>query len=371
MTLKQKIHFCTAHDGVRIAYATLGSGPPLVKVGNWLSHLEFDLQSPVWGHLVKTLSQDYTVLRYDQRGTGLSDWEVEDISFEVWVRDLETVVDAAGVDRFPLLGISQGASVGIAYAIRHPERVTHLILHGGYARGRNKRGADPSLLALADTMVRLAELGWGQDDASFRQVFTSQFIPKGTPEQHRWFNELERISTSPRNAARLMREFNEVDVAALLAQVHCPTLVLHATGDLRVPFAEGRLIASGIAQAHFVPLASDNHLMLEQDPAWPRWTEEVHEFLGTAQRHPDDPLFASLTPRERELVELIAQGRDNAQIAAVLQLSDKTVRNHITSIFDKLEVENRAQAIVLARTAGYGKRLQPPQKAMLGRQPQP
>ena len=300
MELRQKIRFCVAHDGVRIAYATSGSGPVLVKVGNWLSHLEFDLQSPVWGHLVKTLSQDYTVLRYDQRGTGLSDWDVEDISFDIWVRDLETVVDAVGVERFALLGISQGVSVGIAYAIRHPERVTHLILHGGYARGRNKRGADAAQLELADTMVKLAELGWGQDDASFRQVFTSQFIPKGTPEQHRWFNELERVSTSPRNAARLMREFNEVDVTALLAQVSCPTLVLHATGDLRVPFAEGRLIAGGIAHARFVPLDSDNHLMVEQEPTWPRWIDEVREFLGTAHLHPDDPLFASLTPRERQ-----------------------------------------------------------------------
>lgn len=354
VALRQNIRFCEAHDGVRIAYATSGSGPALVKVGNWLSHLEFDLQSPVWGHLVEMLSQDYTVLRYDQRGTGLSDWEVGDISFEAWVRDLETVVDAAGVERFPLLGISQGASVGIAYTMRHPDRVTHLILHGGYARGRCKRGSEAALLEVADTMVRLAELGWGQDDASFRQFFTSQFIPGGTPEQHRWFNELERVSTSPRNAGRMMRAFNDIDVEAMLAQVTCPTLVLHATGDLRVPFDEGRLIASGIRLARFVPLDSNNHLMVRQEPTWPRWTEEVRAFLGTAQHKPDEPLFAQLTPRERELVELIAEGRDNAQIAAVLQLSDKTVRNHITSIFAKLEVENRPQAIVLARKAGYG-----------------
>jgi pimeloyl-ACP methyl ester carboxylesterase/DNA-binding CsgD family transcriptional regulator len=354
MALRQKIRFCTAHDGVRIAYATSGSGPPLVKAANWLSHLEFDLHSPVWGHLIETLSCDYGVVRYDQRGTGLSDWDVGDISFESWVRDLETVVDAAGVDRFPLLGISQGAAVAIAYAIRHPQRVTHLILHGGYARGRRKRGGDASALELADTMVKLAELGWGKDDASFRQFFTSQFIPEGTPEQHRWFNELERVSTSPRNAARMMREFYEIDVTALLPRVDCPTLVLHATGDLSVPFAEGRLIAGLIEQARFVPLDTPHHLMLEQDAAWARWTDEVREFLDTMPIAPNDPQFAALTRRERDLVELIAQGRDNAQIAAVLALSDKTVRNHITSIFAKLEVENRAQAIVLARTAGYG-----------------
>jgi len=278
------------------------------------------------------------------------------MTFDAWVRDLETVVDAAGVDRFPLLGISQGAAVAIAYTIRHPERVTHLVLHGGYARGRRKRGDDPALLELADTMIKLAELGWGKDDASFRQIFTSQFIPKGTPEQHRWFNELERVSTSPRNAARMMRQFSEVDVTALLPQVKCPTLVLHASGDLRIPFAEGRLIAGLIEQARLVPLDTPNHMPLEQDAAWSRWIDEVRDFLGTAQLHSDDPQFATLTRRERELVELIAQGRDNAQIAAVLQLSDKTVRNHITSIFAKLEVENRSQAIVLARTAGYGTR---------------
>ncbi|HWH84884.1 MAG TPA: alpha/beta fold hydrolase, partial [Burkholderiaceae bacterium] len=304
--------------------------------------------------LIDTLSRDYSVVRYDQRGTGLSDWDIDDISFESWVRDLETVVDAAGVDRFPLLGISQGAAVAIAYTIRHPERVTHLLLHGGYARGRRQRGGDPSLAELADTMVKLAELGWGKDDASFRQFFTSQFIPEGTPEQHRWFNELERVSTSPRNAARMMREFWKIDVTALLPRVDCPTLVLHATGDLCVPFAEGRLIAGLIEQARFVPLDTPHHQMLEQDAARSRWSEEVREFLGTAHLHHDDPQFATLTRRERELLELIAQGRDNAQIAAVLALSDKTVRNHITSIFSKLEVENRSQAIVLARTAGYG-----------------
>ena len=353
MALRQKIRFCTAHDGARIAYATSGQGPPLVKAANWLSHLEFDLHSPVWGHLIESLSRDHCVVRYDQRGTGLSDWDVADISLESWVRDLEAVIDAAGVERFPLLGISQGAAVAITYAIRHPERVTHLVLHGGYARGRRQRGGDAATLELADTMIKLAELGWGQNDASFRQFFTSQFIPEGTPQQHRWFNELERVSTSPRNAARMMREFYEIDVTALLPRVDCPTLVLHATGDLSVPFAEGRLIAGLIEQARFVPLDSPHHLMLEQDAAWARWTDEVREFLG-GTTPTDDPLFAALTRRERELVELIAQGRDNAQLAAVLTLSDKTVRNHITSIFAKLEVENRAQAIVLARTAGYG-----------------
>ena len=354
MTLRQTIRFCTARDGTRIAFAETGQGTPLVKVGNWLTHLEFELTSPVWSHLVEALSREHRVLRYDQRGTGLSDWDVDDFSFEAMVRDLETVVDAAGVERFALLGISQGCPVGIAYAVRHPERVSQLILHGGYARGRRRRGGDAAALELADTMVKLAELGWGKTDTSFRQLFTNQFIPEAGAEQQRWFNELERVSASPHNAARTIRTLYEIDVAALLPAIDCPTLVLHATHDRSVPFAEGRLLAGAIAQARFVPLDTPHHLMLADDPAWTRWTEEVQQFLGMRSAFAIDPRFDSLTPRERELVELIAQGRDNAQIAAVLALSDKTVRNHITSIFAKLEVENRPQAIVLARNAGFG-----------------
>lgn len=354
--LRQSIRFCTAADGTRIAYAISGSGPVLVKVGNWLSHLEHDLASPVWGHLIATLSRQHTVIRYDQRGTGLSDWDVATISFDAWVQDLEAVIDAAGVDRFALLGISQGVPVGLTYAARHPERVTQLVLHGGYARGRRRRSSDLVHLELADTNVRLAELGWGRDNAAFRQFFTSQFIPDGNAEQQRWFNELERISTSPRNAARMMDTLYDIDVTPLLAEIDRPTLVLHATGDASVPFSEGRAIAGSIQQARFVPLATANHLMLEQDPEWPRWVAEVDDFLRPqADRGgADDGAFAALTPRERELLELIAQGRDNAQIAATLGLSDKTVRNHITSIFAKLQVENRSQAIVQARDAGFG-----------------
>lgn len=307
------------------------------------------------GHLLDALARRHTLVRYDQRGTGLSDWDAAELSFEAWVSDLETVADAAGLDRFPMLGISQGVPIAVAYATRHPERVSHLLLHGGYARGRCRRG-DPAQQEEAAMLAKLAELGWGRDEAAFRQVFTSQFLPEGTPEQHRWFNALARLSTSGANAARTMRGFDQIDVTPLLPLVHCPTLVLHATGDLRVPFSEGRLIACGIEHARFVPLDSVHHLMLAQDRAWPRWLDEVQEFLGDALQRPATlaGAFATLTPRERELVELIAQGRDNAQIAALLGLSDKTVRNHITSIFAKLEVENRGQAIVQAGRAGFG-----------------
>ena len=355
---KQQIRFARGHDGVRLAYASTGAGATLIKAATWLSHLEYDWESPVWSHLLNDLSAQCTLVRYDERGCGLSDWAVDDLSFESWVRDLETVADAIGAERFALLGISQGAPIAIAYAVRHPERVTHLVLHSGYARGRLVRSNTPQQREEAETMIKLAELGWGKADPSFRQFFTSQFIPGGTPEQHRWFNELERISTSPANAARFMREFARIDVTALLPQVQCPTLVLHGRHDVRVPFEEGRLIATAIANAQFVPIDSGNHLLLADEPGWRHWIAEVRAFLPQRADASHGSAFATLTERQRELLELIAQGRDNAQIAAVLSLSEKTVRNHITGIFAKLEVESRAQAIVMARDAGFGKAVQ-------------
>jgi pimeloyl-ACP methyl ester carboxylesterase/DNA-binding CsgD family transcriptional regulator len=352
---KQQIRFARSSDGVRLAYASIGTGAPLIKAATWLSHLEYDWDSPVWSHLLNELSQQCTFVRYDERGCGLSDWAVHDLSFQSWVSDLETVTGAIGVDRFALLGISQGASIAIEYAVRHPERVTQLVLHGGYARGRLVRSDTPQQREESETMTKLAELGWGRADPSFRQFFTSQFIPGGTPEQHQWFNELERISTSPANAARFMQEFARIDVTALLPQVQCPTLVLHSRNDVRVPFEEGRLIATAIPGAQFVPIDSGNHLLLADEPGWRHWIAEVRAFLPQNAPPAGGSVFASLTERQRELLELIAQGRDNAQIAAVLTLSEKTVRNHITSIFAKLEVESRAQAIVAAREVGFGK----------------
>ena len=314
LPLSQEIRFCASHDGARIAYATSGAGSPLVKAANWLSHLEFDVSSPVWLHLLHELSRRNTLVRYDGRGCGLSDWNVE-LSFGAWVSDLEAVVEANCSERFPLLGISQGASIAIAYAVRHPERVSQLVVHGGYARGRLRWSGSTNRREEAETMIKLAELGWGQQNPAFRQFFTTQFIPDGTPEQHQWFNELERISTSPLNAARFMRVLSEIDVVSLLPRVQCPTLVLHSVRDARVPFDEGRLIAGMIPNARFVPLESNNHLLLESEPAWSRWKAELRAFLPSAEaRH---PAFESLTARELELMELIAQGRDNAQIGPI------------------------------------------------------
>ncbi len=352
--LRQQIRFARSHDGVRLAYASSGTGPTLIKAATWLSHLEYDWESPVWRHLLQEMSRHSRFVRYDERGCGLSDWAVNELSFESWVRDLEAVVDTLGVERFALLGMSQGAPISIAYAVRHPERVTHLVLHGGYARGRLVRSDTPQQREEAETMAKLAELGWGKAEPSFRQFFTSQFIPGGTPEQHQWFNELERLSTSPANAVRFMHEFARINVLELLPQVRCPTLVLHSSGDVRQPMAEGRLIASMIPGAQFMPIDSGNHLLLADEPGWAQWLGAVRAFLP-GRSADTDPAFATLTERQREMLELLAQGRDNAQIAAAMSLNEKTVRNQVSALYTKLGFENRAQAVVRARNSGFGR----------------
>jgi pimeloyl-ACP methyl ester carboxylesterase/DNA-binding winged helix-turn-helix (wHTH) protein len=275
-TLNQEVHFCTAPDGVRIAYALAGQGPPLVKAANWLNHLEYDWQSPIWSHLLHELAARYQLIRYDERGNGLSDWDVQDISFEAFVRDLESVVEATKLKRFALLGISQGCAVSIVYAIRHPERVSHLVLYGGFARGRTRR--DPEH---AKTLLSIVEQGWGKENPAFRQFFTSLFFPDGTPEQMQWFNDLQQMTTSTENALRIMRATGELDISDLLSQVKVPTLVLHCRNDAAVVFDEGRRLAAGIPGAKFVALESRNHLVLESEPAWEKFSSEMTSFLAT------------------------------------------------------------------------------------------
>jgi pimeloyl-ACP methyl ester carboxylesterase len=276
----QVIRFCRSVDGVQLAYSRIGSGPLLVKTGNWLTHLAKDLESPVWRHLYCALARRHSLIRYDPRGSGLSDWDVEDISFEAFVRDLEAVVDAARLDRFALLGISQGCAVSVAYAARHPERVTRLVLYGGFALGWNKgeqTQADREQSAAALTLIRL---GWGQDDPAFRQLFASQFIPEATKEQANWFSELRRVCSSPENAVRNFQASGEMDVTQLLSKLSLPTLVMHARDDVRVPFDDARRLAAGIPGSRFVPLQGRNHLLLEGEPAFTRFIEEVTSFLG-------------------------------------------------------------------------------------------
>ena len=284
--VQQEIRFCTAADEVRIAYSTIGQGPPLVKAANWLNHLEYDWQSPVWRHVLRALAQDHLLVRYDERGTGLSDRDVDDISFEAFVRDLETVADTVNLDRFPILGISQGCAVAIAYAVRHPERVSRLVLYGGFASGWARRGAPNPV---AEAMLTLMREGWGQHNPAFRQVFTSLFIPEGTPEQMQAFNDLQRITMSPEDAARIRQATGELDVSHLLPSVDVPTLVLHVRDDAMVPFEEGRRMAAMIPGARFVALEGQNHLLLEDEPAWPRFLEEVGNFLRSGESAASPP----------------------------------------------------------------------------------
>lgn len=278
-SLRQRIRFCTTADHVRIAWATSGTGPPLVRPAHWLTHLEYDWESPVWRHWLRELSRDRTLVRYDERGSGLSDREVEDLSFDAWVRDLETVVDAAGLERFPLLGVSQGCAVAIAYAVRHPERVSGLVLYGGYAQGVVRRARTPEQLEEMTMIMHKLPLGWGRDNPAFRLFFAARFLPEGTAEQMRWFGELQRISTRPEIGARLLATAASIDVSELLQRVRAPTLVLHATGDAVASFSQGRTLAARIPGARFVPLESRNHILLEGEPAWPRFVEEVRRFL--------------------------------------------------------------------------------------------
>ena len=278
----QQIRFCIAHDQVRIAYATSGTGPPLVKTSNWLTHLEYDWESPVWRHWLRELSREHTLVRYDERGNGLSDRDVADLSFEACVRDLETVVDALELERFPLLGLCKGSAVAIAYAARHPERVTRMVLYGGFLRGQLTGARTPEEAEEARLLSQTLPLGWGRDNPAARQFFAFQFLPEGTPEQHQWFSDLQRITTTPEVGATVRTVAAQIDVTDLANQVRIPTLVLHATGDGFAPFDQGREIASRIGGSRFVPLESRNHVLLEEEPACSRFLQEVRSFLQEA-----------------------------------------------------------------------------------------
>ena len=280
--LKQSVRYCTAPDGVRLAYATVGKGRPLVRSAHWLGHLEYDWELPIYRHFLLELAKNYTLVRYDARGNGLSDWDVGNISLDAWVSDMEAVVDSVGLDRFPLLGFSQGCAVSITYAVRHPERVSHLVLYGGFAVGHNRRpNLTPADRERFAAMKTLMKLGWGSDDPTFRQLFTSTLIPTATRDQAQAFNEFQRLSGSAEGAVRYLETVSEFDVRHLLPQVKVPTLVLHVRDDRRVPVALGREMAAGISGARFVALPGQNHVLLEHDPGLPQFFEELNDFLKT------------------------------------------------------------------------------------------
>jgi pimeloyl-ACP methyl ester carboxylesterase/DNA-binding winged helix-turn-helix (wHTH) protein len=282
----QEIRFCTTEDGVRLAYAAMGSGPPLVKVANWLSHLDYDRETVVWRHWLTELSRRYRLVRYDERGCGLSDWDVPDFSFEAWVRDLETVVDAAGLYRFPLLGISQGGAVAVAYAVRHPERVSHLVLLGSYAQGSSRRAATQEDRDLVDARIEIIRLGWGRPEPQYRQMFVSRFLPEGTQEEWREFDELQRRSASAENAWRFVREFSEIDISELAPRVAVPTLIACARDEPGDVFEQSRVLASLIPGSRLLTLDSCNHLLPERDPAWPRFLAELTAFVDGEPHQP-------------------------------------------------------------------------------------
>lgn len=278
LRLRQKIRFCFADDSIRIAYATVGEGPPIVKAANWLSHLELDWDAPIWSPLFRRLAKNFRLIRYDERGNGLSDWEVVNLSLEAFVNDLETVVDAAGEERFALLGISQGAAVSIEYAVRHPERVSKLILFGGYPAGwRIDANADE--IREREAIMTLTSTGWGQDNPAYRQIFSTTFMPTATPQELQWFNEFQRATTSPENAVRFLSAFGNIDVRHQLAKLQVPTLVIHSRGDQRIPLQTGLDMAAAIPNSEFVGLESENHLLLGRESASVDFVNAIREFV--------------------------------------------------------------------------------------------
>ena len=353
----QEIRFLRAADGVRLAYAVHGSGPPLVNVACWLSHLQFDWDSPVWRHLLEDLGSFSTLVRYDERGSGLSDWHIDDYSLDARVKDLEAVIDHLGLGRVALLGMSQGGPVAIAYAAQHPDRVSHLVLLGTQDRGPLTARLSAERMVEFETLLNLIRIGWARENPVFRRVFTNLFIPAATEEQVRWFDDLQRMSTSTENAARMWVERAEVNVAPLLAQVRVPTLVFHAVDDQAIGFGAGRRVARGIPNARFIPLESDNHILLRDEPAWDRFVEEVRDFLAHDLRRIEgglDPVRAGLSGRELEVLRLAAEGRTNLEIGDAMTLSVRTVERHLSNAYDKLGVSGKAaRAAAVARVVAH------------------
>lgn len=345
MSLRQTITFVTSPDGTRIATAAIGRGPPLVRAAHWLSHVEFDAESPVWRPWLAALSRDHRYLRYDQRGCGLSDRDITDFSLAALVSDLEAVTEALP-GPFALIGMSQGGAVAIEFARRHPGRVSRLVLIGAYARGALRRPAGKGHRQEAEALLSLVRLGWGRDNPAYRQVFTSQFIPGGTHEQHQWWTELERRTASPEAAAEILSAFYRFEVTEAARALDLPVMVMHARGDARVPFEEGRLLAGLIPRARFVPLESGNHVLLETEPAWPRFLAELRSFLlDDPAPDPARGLAGELTPAERQVFSHLVQGLDNRTIAARTGKSEKTVRNQVSTILSKSGHPTRAALI--------------------------
>ena len=353
----QDIRFARSADGVGIAYAVHGSGPPLLIDACWLSHLQFDWQSPVWRHFLVELGKIATVIRYDERGHGLSDRGVSDHSLPARVADLEAVADDAGVERFALLAMAQGGPVAIEYAARHPERLTRLAFYGSYPGAHV--AATPEDLELYAAFEAMIKVGWARPTSEFRRVFSSMMIPGGTEEQRCWLDDLQKMSVDAETAVLARSQRQQINSSHRMPEIDLPTLVLHSRGDQMIAFEECRTLASGIRGARLVALESNNHIVLADEPAWPVLLHELTSFLS-----PDRALgppvsdtgstsaLSELSPRELDILGLAAQGLDNDTIAAELVLSVRTVERHLQNIYAKLGLQGRS-----ARAAAVGKLL--------------
>jgi pimeloyl-ACP methyl ester carboxylesterase/DNA-binding CsgD family transcriptional regulator len=354
----QDIRFARSTDGVGIAYAVHGSGPPLLIDACWLSHLQFDWQSPVWRHFLVELGKIATVIRYDERGHGLSDRGVTDHSLEARVADLEAVADDAGFERFALLAMAQGGPVAIEYAARHPERLTRLAFYASYPGAQAAATAEQ--LELSAAFEALIKVGWARPTSEFRRVFSSMMIPGGTEEQMRWLDDLQKMSVDAETAVLARAQRQLIDSSPRMAELDLPTLVLHSRGDQMIAFEECRALAAGIRGARLVALESNNHIVLADEPAWPVFLREITSFLAPDRALMPPPVandatssaLSTLSPRELDILGLAAQGLDNDAIAAELVLSVRTVERHLQNTYAKLGLQGRS-----ARAAAVGKLL--------------
>ncbi len=342
---REVVHFCRAHDGVRIAYAVHGTGPPLLVGKHWMSHLQYDWDDPVLGHLLNALGRVTTVVRYDERGYGLSDWDPENFSLEARVGDLVAVAEAAGFDRYAVLAMGQAGQVAIKHTVQHPEHVTRLILSGTFAGVTDEYRE--RFEEYFEALVHVVRYGWTLPDSRFRRVISESMVPGATESQKRWIDDLLPLVTTMETAITAARARQETDVMRTLVDVSVPSLVLHTTENRMAPIEQGRLIASHIPDAHFVPLASENMAPLANEPAWQVWLDEVTRFMEpdraslripSAQTEPVE----QLTEREVELLLLVADGLTNDEIADRLTLSARTVERHLSNVYRKLGVSGRA-----------------------------
>ena len=329
----------------------------MVRVANWFTHLDLDCQSAVWRHWFDALSDGRTLIRYDPRGSGLSDRNIDDFSLDRWVDDLEAVVEATGLTRFPLIGLCQGGAVAAAYAARHPARVSRLVLYDSYPFGAYVDGVPDRLAQEARALSQMIDVGWGKESGAFREVFANLLMPDAGKEALRWIGEMQRRSASARNARLMWDAFHRFDIREVAENIVAPTLVFHGRKDAMVPFEAGRHLASLIPEAHFVPLETRNHILLPGEDAWNTFCRELEDFLKLEADAgvTGDIALDALTAREAEVLDGVARGLNNREVAELLRISEKTVRNHLTTVFSKLGIASRGQAIVAARNAGLGR----------------